>query len=56
MYTKCSLGSLKPNKPRTTHLGEGHKEGSEEKKRMSNKFNKTKSFNQVEMTFSPILA
>jgi len=32
-----------------------HREKSE-KKRMSRKFNKRKSFSQVEMTFNPILA
>jgi len=32
-----------------------HKERSKEKKRMGKKFNKRKSFSQVEMTFSMIL-
>jgi len=56
MCVKCSSDSSRPNKPRTTHLGEGHKERSEQTKRMSKKFNKKKSFSHVEMTSSPILA
>jgi len=54
MCAECSSESSRPNKLGTGHPGKGAQ--GEIKKRMQKKYNKMKSFSQIEITFGPILA